>query len=51
MVTAVLARAFDLEPDHSAGVVAERMTFTVFPTNLRLRARARSVPGEGDQPV
>jgi cytochrome P450 len=41
MVTSVLSRAFDLEHDHSAGPVRERMSFTAFPANLFLRARSR----------
>ncbi|MEV7629498.1 cytochrome P450 [Actinoplanes sp. NPDC089786] len=41
IATSVLARGFDLEEDHSAGPVRERMAFGVFPENLRLRARAR----------
>lgn len=40
-ITSVLGRAFDFEPDRSAGEVAERMVFTVFPTNLFLRVRPR----------
>ncbi|MEV7625177.1 cytochrome P450 [Actinoplanes sp. NPDC089786] len=42
IVTSVLARAFDFIPDHTAGPVEERMAFTVFPTNLHLRVRARA---------
>jgi cytochrome P450 len=42
MVTSVLGRAFDLEPDRSAGPVGERMAFSVFPLNLHLRVRARA---------
>jgi cytochrome P450 len=41
MVTSVLSRAFDFEHDRFAGPVRERMSFTVFPTNLFLRARPR----------
>jgi cytochrome P450 len=42
IVVSVLSRAFDLEPDHSAGPVRERMTFTSFPTNLGVRPRRRT---------
>ncbi|GLY93098.1 cytochrome P450 [Actinoplanes sp. NBRC 103695] len=42
MVTSVLGREFDFEPDHSAGAVVERMEFTTFPTNLNLRVRTRA---------
>jgi hypothetical protein len=38
----VLSRAFDLEPDHSAGPVREQMTFTSFPTNLGVRLHRRA---------
>ena len=42
IVTSVLGRAFDFLPDRTAGPVEERMAFTVFPTNLHLRVRARA---------
>jgi cytochrome P450 len=41
MVTAVLGRDFDFDPDRSAGQVTDRMAFTVFPTNLFMRVRPR----------
>ena len=41
MVTSVLGRAFDLEPDRSGPPVTERVAFAAFPANLYLRARAR----------
>ncbi|GAA3924666.1 cytochrome P450 [Amorphoplanes auranticolor] len=42
IVVSVLSRAFDLEPDHSAGPVGERTAFTSFPTNLGVRLRHRT---------
>jgi cytochrome P450 len=39
LVTSMLCRDFDLEPDTSAGPVGERTAFSVFPTNLHVRAR------------
>lgn len=41
VIVSVLSRAFDLEPDHSAGPVTERTTFTSFPQNLNVRVRHR----------
>ncbi|GIJ49257.1 cytochrome P450 [Virgisporangium aliadipatigenens] len=37
LMAATLCRAFVVEPDPSAGPVGEKVTFAVFPTNLRLR--------------
>ncbi|MCA2219574.1 cytochrome P450 [Jidongwangia harbinensis] len=42
VVASVLSRAFDFEPDRTAGPVGERMTFTSFPTNLGLRVHRRT---------
>ncbi|MEU4690444.1 cytochrome P450 [Actinoplanes sp. NPDC023714] len=39
LVVSMLCREFDLEPDTSAGPVGERTAFSVFPTNLHVRAR------------
>ncbi len=41
IVVATACRGFDLEPDHSAGPVGERASFTAFPVNLRVRLSAR----------
>ncbi|WNV86036.1 cytochrome P450 [Umezawaea sp. Da 62-37] len=41
IVVSLLCRSFTVEPDTSAGVVEERMSFTAYPTNLRVRLRAR----------
>ncbi|MET1071038.1 MAG: cytochrome P450, partial [Umezawaea sp.] len=40
-VVSVLCRAFTVEPDRTAGPVGEEMSFTTFPTGLRVRLRAR----------
>ncbi|MBB2940580.1 cytochrome P450 [Actinoplanes lutulentus] len=39
LVTSMLCREFDLEPDTTTGSVGERTAFSVFPTNLFVRAR------------
>ncbi|MEV4636710.1 cytochrome P450 [Actinoplanes sp. NPDC049548] len=41
VIVSVLSRAFDLEPDRSAGPVTERTTFTSFPQHLAVRVRRR----------
>lgn len=39
---AMIARNFELELDHSAGPVTERLSFTTIPKGLRLRMRERA---------
>ena len=41
LLVSMLARDFDIQADPSAGPVTERGAFTMFPTNLRVRVRAR----------
>lgn len=42
MLAAVLSRRFHIEPDHSAGPVDERVSFTVYPVNVGVRLRPRT---------
>jgi cytochrome P450 len=50
LVVSMLCREFDLEPDTSAGPVGERTAFSVFPTNLHVRARLPQ-PGSPSGPA
>ncbi|WP_113699713.1 cytochrome P450 [Nonomuraea lactucae] len=42
LITSMVCRNFALEPDTTTGPVRERMAFTVFPENLRIRLRPRN---------